>query len=107
MLLKLGKMLFSAIYKGKYFEGRNKMRYQIYAFNENNQLNHAGTANFRGNVTKQKLMKHEKKWVIWRNNYIKENKIGDYPLKHTIKPSVLYNIHPIDQPNNITAICIV
>lgn len=79
------------------------MKYQIYAFDANGKLNHAGTRNFRGSVTAKKCNRYEQAWQKWRRRYLFENP-GNYPLRDHSDPSVVYFIHPSGKPEKTTRI---
>lgn len=61
------------------------MKYQIYAYDEDNNLNHAGIRDFRPSVTAEKLRKSEESWQKWRSQYPAYNN----------KASVLFAVWPV------------
>ena len=56
-------------------------QYQMYTFDANNKLMHAGPTN-APRLSAKFAVKHERKWLQWRREYIKNNP-GDYPLSNT------------------------
>ena len=78
------------------------MEYQIYAYDANMKLNHAGTRKFTA-ITIGKLRKYEKAWEKWRLQYLKDNP-GKYPLSETVDKTVLFVLHKIGESDKLMRI---
>jgi hypothetical protein len=72
----------------------SKVRYQIYAYDEAGKLNHANGYDIQGKVTVAKCEEIERKWVEWRQQYLKENP----SLQEHNDPTIIYSYHPCGKP---------
>ena len=80
------------------------MKYQIYAYDKNGKLNHAGVHDLK-TLTPAKLRTIERKWRKWRKEYIAEHP-GDYPLAQPHKKTIVMVVYPIGSPEKTQQITI-
>ena len=75
--------------------------YQFYTSDNQGTLLHAGVHKL-GNFSHKTIKKHERKWLIWRYNYVK-NHPGNYPTAQDFimhrEPKYI-TVFPINEPKN-------
>lgn len=73
-------------------------RYQTIGLAADGECIHAGVHHV-GRVTRKAVRKLERKWMTWRQQYLREHP-GGYPLSKTaLTPVVTVVIYPIDDPS--------
>jgi len=80
------------------------MKYQIYAFDCEGTLNHAGSAEATG-ATVEEARRIEHEWRKWRRQYLKDNP-GDYPLRRHHRRTVQYAMNPVGQPDTVVSVAL-
>lgn len=72
--------------------------YQLYTSDQNWTLLHAGVQRM-GTVSLRTIRKHERKWQIWRDEYIRSHP-GNYPLEQERNKQPKHvTVFPVDSPS--------